>query len=332
MRLYSHQLGRGGLIGTVRQFYSSGANLKAKASAKLQEVNEKLAQLEQAQKCNLDDASLAYKPELWKGLPRETIVRLHQQRVIAMGKNYERTQDELDALLSTAEDPVEAAFIQRAFYETEADQFMEAGQNVDPLADSDETGEPFQYDEYPTVAQDIVRDFRDQLEFNRKAAYELPQLAKFRKPYVPVSHEEQPVVFKYTKYLGEDHPAERKVVLELKVADLKLKDAAAHKFKLLAGPRYNHHTDVFVMSSDRYLEAAQNQSYLSQILLDLIKESKASPKEFADLPLDTRHTDAYEAKRRRKARKTYKFPQEWERLDEKEKKLVDLGDLSDFVR
>ncbi|GMG39455.1 unnamed protein product [Ambrosiozyma monospora] len=191
----------------------------------------------------------------------------------------------------------------------------------------EEKEEAFKYDEYPTKAQDIVRDFRDQLHFNRLAAYELPSLAKFRQPYIPPKASEKPVTYRYTVYLGESHPAEKKVVLQLRVANLKLSEAEEHKFKLLAGSRYNYLNDEFKMSSDKFLEPAQNTTYLSDVLDDLIKEAKTNPEEFADVPLDKRHIIARGAKRQNKNKRNYKFPEEWKKPINKSDRGVDLNEM-----
>lgn len=261
-------------------------------------------------------SKLIHRPDLWKGLPNDVVVQLYRARVINLGKNYKRSEAELQSILSTASNPVEAQTLYNIYNSTEADiykadtetdyeNYVTEGEYMeDPL-------EPYGFDENPTSAQDIVRDFRDLMEFNRKAAFELPQLAKYRKPYTPVNKSETPVTYKYTRFLGEQHPGERKVVVSLKLSDLNLTEPAQHKFKLLAGSRYDHRTDEFLMSSDKFLEPAQNASFLSDVLSDLIKESNTNPEEFADIPLDKRHTEAKYAKKQRKNRQPVQFPPEW---------------------
>lgn len=265
---------------------------------------------------SLSSNELIKHPELWKGLPSSTIVQLYRSRVISMGKNYKKSETELKAILSCASNPLEAqtlyniynsteSDIYKADTETDYDNYVTEGEYMeDPL-------EPYGFDEYPTGAQDIVRDFRDLMNFNRKAAFELPQLVKFRKPYVPSNN--TPVTYKYTRFIGESHPAERKVVLSFKLADLELSEIEQHKFKLIAGSRYDHQTDVFLMSSDKFIEPSQNASFLSDVLDDLINESKKNPQEFAELPLDKRHTLAKYKKSQRKNKQIIKFPKEWER-------------------
>lgn len=261
-------------------------------------------------------SKLIHRPDLWKGLPPKVIVQLYRSRVINLGKNYHKSEVELQAILSTASNPLEAQTLYNVYNSTEADiykadsetdyeNYVTEGEYMeDPL-------EPYGFDENPSSAQDIVRDFRDLMEFNRKAAFELPQLVKFRKPYQPKPKSESPVTYKYTTFLGESHPAERKVVLSFELKDLNLSSDASHKFKLLAGSRYDHKTDIFLMSSDKFLEPAQNASFLSDVLSDLVAESNNNPTEFADLPLDKRHTVAKYAKKQRKTKQSLQFPEEW---------------------
>ncbi|AWU78369.1 uncharacterized protein C5L36_0E04240 [Pichia kudriavzevii] len=289
----------------VKRFYSSQAS----------SIDAQLARLSKESKISLTSQELIDRPQLWKGLPPSTVVELYRARVISQGKNYKRSEDELKAILSCASNPLEAQTLYGIYNSTEGDIYkadsetdyenyiVEGEYMEDPL-------EPYGFDEYPTSAQDIVRDFRDLLEFNRKAAYELPQLAKFRKAYKP--SENTPVTYKYTRFIGESHPGERKVVLSLKLKDLNLSPLAEHKFKLLSGPRYNHKTDVFLISSDNYLEPAQNASFLSTVLNDLVNEANNNPEEFAELPLDKRHTNSIYKKKQTRGKRTIPFPKEWE--------------------
>ncbi|GAO49741.1 hypothetical protein G7K_3884-t1 [Saitoella complicata NRRL Y-17804] len=141
-------------------------------------------------------------------------------------------------------------------------------------------------------------------EYYRKSAYELPMLSQLSKPFKPPT-QEQPLRFRYTSYLGEQHPAERKVVLEVRVKDLGLTDVQAHKLKLLAGARYDPTTDVMKTSCDSFSHRAQNKKFLSDQLDRLVAEAKDGGETFADIPLDTRHV---------KTKKKLQFPKEWLKL------------------
>ncbi|OWB70692.1 hypothetical protein B5S31_g371 [[Candida] boidinii] len=277
------------------------------------------------------DHSLINRPDLWKGLPDDVISSLYRERVLALGKNYKPSEEELKAVLSTAKNPLQAEFIKTIYNETEADIFETDEVDYDNYISEgnfmDESEEPREWDEHPTIAQDIVRDFRDQLKFNRIAAYEMPHLAEYRQEYKPTDKKLKPVTYRYTSYLGEDHPAEKKVVLTLKVADLQLSEKEAHKFKLLSGVRYDHIKDILKMSSDKFLEPAQNTTYLSDIIDDLIKESKNKPEEFEDVPLDTRHTVAKYSKKQNKTKKIFEFPKEWEKPIDPKSRKVEIDSL-----
>ena len=283
---------------------------------------------------SLSSSQLIHRPELWKGLPSLVVVELYRARVISLGKEYKRSETELKSILACAANPLEAqtlyniynsteADIYKADSETDYDNYVTEGEYMeDPL-------EPYGFDEYPTGAQDIVRDFRDLMAFNRKAAFELPQLAQFRKEYKPTPRTESPVTYKYTRFIGESHPGERKVVLQLKLKDLQLSAAAEHKFKLLAGSRYDHKTDVLLMSSDRYLEPAQNASFLSDVLDDLVRECNNKPEEYADVPLDKRHTIAKYSKKQRKNKNYIPFPKDWEKPQKADERTIRLTNVVD---
>lgn len=85
---------------------------------------------------------------------------------------------------------------------------------------------------------------------------------------------DQILKFKSHTYLGEGHPVERKVVLSVKVADLKLSNTERHKFLLLAGPRYHVDTDELILSSEKFPHRKQNKKYVRDTLDALLKESK----------------------------------------------------------
>lgn len=77
-------------------------------------------------------------------------------------------------------------------------------------------------------------------------------------------------------YVGEGHPVEKKVVLNVKVSDLKLNDTEKHKLLLLSGSRYNVNTDELVMSSEKFPHRKQNKKYLLDVLKKLIAEAKVN--------------------------------------------------------
>lgn len=125
--------------------------------------------------------------------------------------------------------------------------------------------------------------------------------------------------------MGESHPAQSKVVLEVCPDDLIVPLpnntpatlTSAQKFTLLklAGPRYNPHTNVIKMSCEKYPNAAQNKRYLSDVLDKLIETAKTGDS-FADVPLDLRHG------KKLKPRDKRVFPESWLVNEQRQKQLA----------
>lgn len=86
---------------------------------------------------------------------------------------------------------------------------------------------------------------------------------------------ETPLRFRYTSYMGEQHPAEKKVVLEFCPADMHgLTRVQTDKLRKLVGPRFNPETDIIKMSCEMYPSQAQNKRYLGDLVDSLLAESK----------------------------------------------------------
>ncbi|CDF87718.1 probable 37S ribosomal protein S24,mitochondrial [Zygosaccharomyces bailii ISA1307] len=260
-----------------------------------------------AEVANSTHTNLYLEPAKWKGLPSEKIFQLYRERIAKFGSRYQPCEEELQALLSTSEDTgVLKRDIRKIYYNGEKGAVDISGgslkDNYSPT--------PFMFDELPSQAQDLVAQHREQRFYNRLAAYELPLLTQYRQEYKRLSPKTHPVEYRFTTYIGEEHPNARKVVLKTKVSDLGLNDKQRHKFCVLATTRYDSTTDIFKMSSDRHPEPAQNARYLSDVFQKLLKESKDMSDDFSDVPLDTRHT---QAKMLRKKRHDYIFPDEWKR-------------------
>ncbi|AOA63072.1 37S ribosomal protein S24, mitochondrial [Komagataella phaffii CBS 7435] len=267
----------------------------------------------------LQETPLFLTPEKWKGLPSEKIFQLYQERVLSLGPKYTKDKHELEALLSTSKD---TGFTYRQIQKIYEGGEISAYEVERKSVADDFKPQPFMFDDYPSQAHDLIDEHREQRYYNRVAAYELPQLAKFRQEFKKPSPTEKPLRFRYTTYLGESHPAERKVVLECRVSDLQLGPKESHKFKLLASVRYDHSTGLFKMSSDRFPEPTQNAKYLTQMFNRLLAESKNLKDSFEDVPLDTRHTKAKLSKKHRK--KDYKFPASWNRPEDAPKPSMDV--------
>lgn len=122
------------------------------------------------------------------------------------------------------------------------------------------------------------------------------------KQYEPPSRA-QPLRFRYTSYLGEEHPAASKVVLEFSPFDLPdLNEGQQDKLIKLLGVRYNPATRLAKMSHEAYDAQAQNKRYLLDRLQELLHEAKHGEDTFADVPFDFRH---------HKSKKWHEFPKEW---------------------
>ncbi|CAI4055575.1 hypothetical protein SUVC_02G3000 [Saccharomyces uvarum] len=266
-------------------------------------------------------ADLYMHPEKWKGLPPQRILELYWERMARLGSEYKPNNDELNALLTTSEySDVSSNDIKKLYYKGEQGAIDIKGGTVG----RDNSLRPFMFDELPSQSQELVAQHREQRFYNRLAAYELPLLAQYRQEYKRPSSKTHPVTYRYTNYVGEEHPNSRKVVLSVKTEDLGLEAKSLHKFRVLARSRYDHITDIFKMSSDRFENASQNARYLHDILQKLLAESKDLTKDdFSDVPIDTRHTIA---KNLRKKKHDHRFPEEWKRPEDAPKKKFDIVD------
>ena len=75
--------------------------------------------------------------------------------------------------------------------------------------------------------------------------------------------------------MGEQHPAEKKVVLEFSINDVPgLAEVEAGKLVKLVGSRFNPETEIIKMSCESFDTQAQNKRYLGDLVEDLIRESK----------------------------------------------------------
>jgi len=136
----------------------------------------------------------------------------------------------------------------------------------------------------------------------------LPELAK---PFEPPSSEHV-LRFRYTSYMGEFHPAEKKVVVQFCPNDLGLTEQQQSKLAKLAGPRYNPETEIIRMSCEMFEHQAQNKRYLGDLVEKMIAEAKDPKDTFEDIPLDTRHHE-FKVKP--------KFPKEWRLTPERKQQL-----------
>ncbi|KAL4970832.1 mitochondrial 37S ribosomal protein mS35 [Aspergillus stella-maris] len=168
-------------------------------------------------------------------------------------------------------------------------------------------------DEITSAAHAELELHREIREYARIAAWDMPHLSKLAQPFT-LPPETHILRFRYTTYMGESHPAESKVVVELASKDLApkyLTEAQRQTFLKLVGPRYNPDTDIIRMSSEKFDTRAQNKRYLGDIIQTLLKEAKEGDS-FADIPLDLRH---------HKPKVRHQFPDSWAMTEERKKQL-----------
>ncbi|KAL7801203.1 mitochondrial ribosomal subunit domain-containing protein [Trichoderma afarasin] len=182
----------------------------------------------------------------------------------------------------------------------------------DPETNTEEHDE-FDEDDITSMAHGKLDEIRDMRHYARLAIWEMPLLAKFAKPFVPPT-EKQVLRWRYTTYMGESHPAEKKVVVQFAPDDLKLTPVQTEKLKKLAGPRYNPETELVKMSCESFEHQAQNKQYLVNLVNDLITAAKDPKDTFADIPLDLRH---------HKIEPKPRFPKEWRLTEERKKELAE---------
>ncbi|GAB1316262.1 37S ribosomal protein S24, mitochondrial [Madurella fahalii] len=178
---------------------------------------------------------------------------------------------------------------------------------------TDELGEDdFEEDDMMAMGHGKLEEHREFREYARIAVWEMPLLSKLAKPFQPPS-EGEALRFRYTTYMGEFHPADRKVVVEFAPSDLPdLTEAQQLKLKKLAGSRYNPEKDIIKMSCERFEHQAQNKRYLGDLVEKMIATAKDPTDMFEDVPLDTRH---------HKFKTRIKFPKEWYLTEERKKQL-----------
>lgn len=101
-------------------------------------------------------------------------------------------------------------------------------------------------------------------------------MAEMVKPFQPPTVD-MCLRFRYTTYMGEQHPAEKKVVLEFSPADMpNLTDLQRDKLRKLVGVRYNPEEDLIKMSCESFETQAQNKRYLGDLVDKLLVEARVS--------------------------------------------------------
>ncbi|KAL2071582.1 hypothetical protein VTL71DRAFT_12817 [Oculimacula yallundae] len=167
-------------------------------------------------------------------------------------------------------------------------------------------------DDLNSLAHGELEQHREMRHYARLIAWEMPLLSKLAKPFQPPTRD-MPLRFRYTTFMGEQHPSEKKVVLEFSPADMpRLTKLQADKLRKLAGVRYNPETDVIKMSCEMFETQSQNKRYLGDVVGSLLKEARDPADTFEDVPLDTRHHH-FKSKPQ--------FPKEWALTEARKKEL-----------
>lgn len=182
------------------------------------------------------------------------------------------------------------------------------------IVTEDDLEDQFLHDDTTSAGHNLLAQHRQILHYMRAIEHEMPQLVAYRKPFVPPGPS-SPLAVRSIYYGGEEHPATEKRTIVAAVAKLPLaNDAAIHKFKLLAGPRWTpdpprdaglgmdeggQEHGYFKISCEDFPKGAMNLKWASDTLDKLLKEANDAKDTFSDIPLDTRHVDA----KARKAKK-----------------------------
>ncbi|EEP75727.1 conserved hypothetical protein [Uncinocarpus reesii 1704] len=148
----------------------------------------------------------------------------------------------------------------------------------------------FKDDTITSMAHAELEQHRELREYARIIAWDMPSLTALAKPF-HLPQQDQILRFRYTTYMGENHPAESKVVVEFCSKDLRptyLTEAQRITLLKIVGPRYNPDKDTIRMSCEKFPTRAQNKRYLGDLVQSLITEAKEGDS-FADIPLDLRH-------------------------------------------
>ncbi|KAI9813617.1 MAG: 37S ribosomal protein S24, mitochondrial [Pycnora praestabilis] len=220
-------------------------------------------------------------------------------------------QGALNAAASNAAFNVEkeAPRVHRQLPRVDRDGYMAMGELDEQGTGNDDE---FNEDDITALAHGELEQHREMREYARLAAWEMPLLSKLAKPFIPPT-EDQPLRFRYTSYMGENHPAEKKVVLEFSPNDmLSLTETQKNKLIKLAGVRYNPSTSIIKMSSEMFETQAQNKRYLGDLVDTLLREAKDEAETFEDVPFDFRH---------HKPKPKLRFPDEWRMTPERQRQL-----------
>jgi len=167
--------------------------------------------------------------------------------------------------------------------------FLNMG-DPEPFEDENFDFEGDTHEEMTSMGHGELEQHREMRHYARLAAWEMPLLSsmwkfgeagkianrdtEFAKPFVPPTAD-MVLRFRYTTYLGEQHPAEKKVVVEFTTRDMpNLTAVQRKKLVNLAGVRYNPEKDLVKMSCEMFPSQAQNKRYLGDLVDQMLREAR----------------------------------------------------------
>lgn len=226
-------------------------------------------------------------PHKWKGLPADQIFELHNERIVSMGQRYNPNDDERMAILSTIK---ELSVVNSP---------LEYVYGLDNFKERIMTDTPSKLRGLPKKLSNVFVKGKGETAFEKRrienlvrvSAYEMPLLAKLRKPYSPSPNTKSPLRLEYFSNFSNksDSAFNRKVVLTVALADLNLTPAQQHKYKVLLGNKMNLNTNVLRLTCLSHAEAPQNAREVVARFQRLLMEVKDPTKDdFSDIPLDRR--------------------------------------------
>ncbi|KAI9827310.1 MAG: 37S ribosomal protein S24, mitochondrial [Phylliscum demangeonii] len=220
-------------------------------------------------------------------------------------------QGQLNAEISSAAAEVEQMFPEEKVHERPRFPPSMMGMGEEDIEGSGQDDE-FREDDMAALGYEELEHHRELREYARITAWEMPFLSKLAKPF-EVPGKDRLLRFRYTSYLGDQHPSERKVVVEFCTQDLPdVTEAQRTTLIKLVGVRYNPETDIVKMSCDRFETQAQNKRYLGDMVETLLHEARNAADTFADIPFDFRHHPIVKKPR---------FPKHWFMTPERQKYL-----------
>lgn len=101
-----------------------------------------------------------------------------------------------------------------------------------------------------------------------------PRTVQLRQKFVKPTAS-QILLVRTQHYQGEEHPAARKAVLSFSAADIPLASPAEHhKFRLIAGSRWDSDADTIKISCELFPTVKMNEKWCSDVLDKMVSEAR----------------------------------------------------------